>query len=37
MTLAAVNRLLHHVIIFDMNVKSSRWEEALERQRDGGC
>ena len=34
MTLAAVDRLVHHATIFEMNVKTSyRWEEALERQR----
>ena len=31
-TLAAVDRLVHHSVIFEMSVKSKRWEEALERQ-----
>lgn len=35
-TLAAIDRLVHHSFIFEMNVKSRRWEEALERQREGG-
>ena len=34
--LAVIDRLVHHAIIFEMNVESRRWEEALERQRDGG-
>jgi len=32
-TLAAIDRLVHHSIIFEMTVDSRRWEEALERQR----
>jgi DNA replication protein DnaC len=32
-TLAAVDRLVHHGVIFEMSVESKRWEEALERQR----
>jgi DNA replication protein DnaC len=31
-TLAAIDRLVHHSVIFEMSVKSKRWEEALERQ-----
>jgi hypothetical protein len=27
---------VHHGIIFEMNVKSRRWEVALERQQSGG-
>jgi DNA replication protein DnaC len=34
--LAAIDRLVHHGIIFEMNVESRRREEALERQRKGG-
>src|SRR5262249_33631197 len=34
--LAAIDRLVHHGIIFEMNVKSRRWEVALERQQSGG-
>jgi len=30
-TLAAIDRLVHHSVIFEMSVKSKRWEEALER------
>jgi DNA replication protein DnaC len=33
---AVIDRLVHHAIIFEMNVKSRRWEEALERQQKGG-
>jgi len=33
-TLAAIDRLVHHSIIFEMTVASRRWEEALERQRE---
>jgi len=33
-TLAAIDRLVHHSVIFEMTVKSKRWEEALERQQD---
>ena len=31
-TLAAIDRLVHHSVIFEMSVESKRWEEALERQ-----
>jgi len=31
-TLAAIDRLVHHGVIFEMSVESKRWEEALERQ-----
>jgi DNA replication protein DnaC len=34
MTLAVIDRLVHHSIIFEMTVDSRRWEEALERQRE---
>jgi DNA replication protein DnaC len=34
--LAAIDRLVHHATIFEMNVNSRRWEEALERQQKGG-
>jgi DNA replication protein DnaC len=33
-TLAAIDRLVHHSVIFEMSVKSKRWEEALERQQE---
>jgi DNA replication protein DnaC len=33
--LAVIDRLVHHGIIFEMNVESRRWEEALERQQKG--
>jgi DNA replication protein DnaC len=33
--LAAIDRLVHHGIIFEMNVESRRWEEAFERQQKG--
>jgi hypothetical protein len=33
MTLAAINRLVHHVTIFEMIVESYRRRGALERQR----
>ncbi len=32
MTLAAVNRLVHHATIFEMNVESYRRHEAVERR-----
>jgi DNA replication protein DnaC len=35
MMLAVIDRLVHHGIIFEMNVESRRWEEALERQQKG--
>src|SRR5262249_51746159 len=35
--LAAIDRLVHHGIILEMNVKSRRWEVALERQQSGAC
>ena len=34
MTLAVIDRLVHHSIIFEMTVDSRRWEVALERQRE---
>lgn len=34
MTLAAIDRLVHHGVIFEMSVESKRWEEALERQQE---
>jgi len=34
--LAVIDRLVHHGIIFEMNVESRRWEVALERQQKGG-
>ena len=37
MTLAAVDRLVHHATILEMNVKSYRCNEALERKRGKGC
>ena len=33
MTLAAIDRLVHHATIFEMNVESYRAREALERKR----
>jgi DNA replication protein DnaC len=36
MTLAAVDRLVHHAIIFEMNVESYRRRTALERKRGPG-
>ena len=36
MTLAAVDRLVHHATIFEMNVDSSRRRVALERKRGPG-
>ena len=33
-TLAAIDRLVHHSVIFEMSVESKRWEEALERQQE---
>jgi len=33
MTLAAIDRLVHHATIFEMNVESYRRREALERKR----
>jgi len=36
-TLAAIDRLVHHSIIFEMTVDSRRWEEALERQREAAA
>ena len=36
MTLAAVDRLVHHAIIFEMNVESYRRREAMERKRGPG-
>jgi hypothetical protein len=35
MTLAAVDRLVHHATIFEMNVESYRRREALARQKRG--
>ena len=35
MTLAAVDRLVHHATIFEMNVESYRRRAALERKRQG--
>ena len=34
MTLAAVDRLVHHATIFEMNVESYRRRTAIERKRD---
>jgi DNA replication protein DnaC len=31
-TLAAIDRLVHHSVIFELGVESKRWEEAFERQ-----
>lgn len=36
MTLAAVDRLVHHAIIFEMNVESYRRRSALEAKRRRG-
>jgi DNA replication protein DnaC len=36
MTLAAIDRLVHHSIIFEMNVESFRRREALEKKRGPG-
>ena len=36
MTLAAVDRLVHHAIIFEMNVESYRRRTAIERKRGPG-
>ena len=36
MTLAAVDRLVHHASIFEMNVESYRRREAIERKRGPG-
>ena len=36
MTLAAIDRLVHHATIFEMNVESFRRREALERKRGPG-
>ena len=36
MTLAAIDRLVHHATIFEMNVESYRARKALERKRAGG-
>jgi len=36
MTLAAVDRLVHHAIIFELNVESYRRREAIERKRGPG-
>ena len=36
MTLAAVDRLVHHATIFEMNVESYRRRSALERSRGPG-
>ena len=36
MTLAAVDRLVHHASIFEMNVESYRRREATERKRGPG-
>ena len=36
MTLAAVDRLVHHASIFEMNVESYRRREAIERKRRPG-
>jgi DNA replication protein DnaC len=33
-TLAAIDRLVHHSVIFELSVNSKRWEEALERQQE---
>ncbi|UPJ76783.1 ATP-binding protein [Bradyrhizobium sp. 187] len=35
-TLAAVDRLVHHASIFEMNVESYRRREAIERKRGSG-
>jgi DNA replication protein DnaC len=36
MTLAAIDRLVHHAAIFEMNVESYRRREAVERKRGPG-
>jgi len=36
MTLAVVDRLVHHATIFEMNVESYRRRAALERKRGSG-
>lgn len=36
MTLAAIDRLVHHATIFEMNVESYRARKARERKRNGG-
>jgi hypothetical protein len=36
MTLAAVDRLVHHATIFEMNVESYRRRTAIERKRGPG-
>jgi hypothetical protein len=36
MTLAAVDRLIHHATIFEMNVESYRRKTALQRQSKAG-
>jgi hypothetical protein len=36
MTLAAIDRLVHHSTILEMNVESYRRREALERKRGRG-
>lgn len=36
MTLAAIDRLVHHAIIFEMNVESYRRKEAVDRKRSVG-
>jgi hypothetical protein len=36
MTVAVVDRLVHHVTIFEMNVESYRLRAALERKRSRG-
>ena len=36
MTLAAVDRLVHHATIFEMNVESYRRRAAVERKRGPG-
>ena len=36
MTLAAIDRLVHHATIFEMNVESYRRREALERKKGSG-
>jgi len=35
MTLAAVDRLVHHATIFEMNVESYRRREAIARKKSG--
>jgi DNA replication protein DnaC len=36
MTLASIDRLVHHATIFEMNVESYRRREALERKKGTG-